>query len=423
MHFITEMQNRLRFYFSQLREKLWVRPLVICLLSILAAFLAGLADSYTQLNVPALSIESLETLLSVLSATMLVIAVFAVGAMLSAYASASNAATPRTFSIVVADDVSQNALSTFIGAFIYSVIAQITLMNGYYQEQGRFALFVLTVLVFAVVILGFVRWVDRIARLGRLGSTVDKVEAAARTALLNRARQPTLRAGQAEAEPSRGEPLLSDTVGYVQRIDLSSLQSHAEKSDTRIQLVALPGSFVSPGVALAYVEGEIDAASAAQAFKIGGERTFVDDPRFGLVVLSEIGSRALSPAVNDPGTAIDIIGTLLRLFVDWQRTSSEIAREKPAVEYDRLFVPALSADDLLDDAFNAIARDGAGTVEVAVRLQKTFQALTLLGDSELAQSAARHAEYAVTHAEHALPIDADRMAVRNAAAWIRDFSG
>jgi uncharacterized membrane protein len=97
---------------------------------------------------------------------MLVIAVFAVGSMLSAYQSASNVATPRSFSLVVADDVSQNALSTFIGAFIFSIVAQVALMNEYYGNAGRFALFIITVCVFAIVIFNFIRWVDRIARDG-----------------------------------------------------------------------------------------------------------------------------------------------------------------------------------------------------------------------------------------------------------------
>ena len=55
--------------------------------------------------------------------------------------------------------------------------------------------------------------------------------------------------------------------------------------------------------------------AVAEAFTIGAERTFDQDPRFGLCVLAEIASRALSPAVNDPGTAIDVIGRAVRLLV------------------------------------------------------------------------------------------------------------
>lgn len=60
---------------------------------------------------------------------------------------------------------------------------------------------------------------------------------------------------------------------------------------------------------------DIDASRIAQAFLLGDVRQFDEDPRFGLIVLSEIASRALFLAVNDPGTAIVIIGTFVRLFV------------------------------------------------------------------------------------------------------------
>ena len=62
---------------------------------------------------------------------MLVIATFAVGSTVQAYASASKAATPHSFSLVVADDASQNTLSTFIRVFIFSIVAIIPLKNNY----------------------------------------------------------------------------------------------------------------------------------------------------------------------------------------------------------------------------------------------------------------------------------------------------
>src|SRR5690606_39017854 len=114
--------------------------------------------------------------------SMLVIATFAVGAMVSAYASASHVATPRSFTLVVADDVSQNALSVFVGAFIFSTVALVASKSGLLESAGRFAVFAMAILAFAAVIFLFVRWVDRIARLGRLGETIEKVERATATA-------------------------------------------------------------------------------------------------------------------------------------------------------------------------------------------------------------------------------------------------
>jgi uncharacterized membrane protein len=85
-----------------------------------------------------------------------------------------------------------------------------------------------------------------------------------------------------------------------------------------------PGTFCTPNRPVAWVIREAsgrvsdeDAEAIAATFVIGGSRVFDQDPRFGLLVLSEIASLALSPAVNDPGTAIDVTNTLVRLFVMW----------------------------------------------------------------------------------------------------------
>ena len=93
-----------RFYLARLQERLWLKPLISCVLSLLAAFVAGLADYFVpERSCPNVSAESIETLLTIISSSMLVIAVFTVGAMLAAYGSASNSATPRSFPLVVGD--------------------------------------------------------------------------------------------------------------------------------------------------------------------------------------------------------------------------------------------------------------------------------------------------------------------------------
>lgn len=405
----------LSFYFNRLRERLWLKPLLMCLLSVGVVFASGQVDQFGWAErVPDISQDTIQTLLSILSASMLVIATFAVGAMLSAYASASNAATPRAFTVVVADDVSQNALSVFLGAFIFSVVALIALLNDYFGEAGRFCLFLLTVAVFAIVIASFVRWMDRIARLGRMGTIIAKVETATARAL-ERARQcPTLGGVPLTGEP-QGTPLYSRQTGYVQRVQMAELQALAERYDCRLMLMARPGTFACADQPLIQVQGQLhsDLATAVEeTFVIEGYRTFDDDPRFGLVVLSEIASRALSPGINDPGTAISILGTLVRLFSDWSRGEPE-----EAVEYDRVFVPVVAVEDMLDDAFGAMARDGAGFIEVTIRLQKALSALAALDDKALASASRAQARYAGKHADKALPLEEDRKRFQRVAQW------
>lgn len=413
--------DRVRFFLNRFRDRLWVKPLSVCLLSIAAAFVAKLADGtrLTQL-VPVITADSIETLLSIMAASMLVIATLSVASMVSAYASASSTATPRAFTLVVADDASQNALSTFVGAFIFSIVALTAVKNDYFETAGIFILFVLTVSVFGIVILTFVRWVDSIARLGRLRSTIDKVEKATAVALRRRRDAPTLCAMPVRSQ-TRGQAVFAASVGYVQHIDIAALQTWAEEAHVRVVVAALPGTFAAPDQALAYIfsqsvdQNEIDCECVVKSFLIGGDRLFDDDPRFGLVVLSEIAGRALSPAVNDPGTAIDIIGTLLRLFVLWNEPATLGDEEIP--KYNRVEVPEISLQDMFDDAFTAIARDGAGIVEVSVRLQKTLRSLASLGNVQMRDAAEYHRRLGLKRARVALDISEDLTAVLNAARF------
>jgi uncharacterized membrane protein len=413
--------NKIRFYLNRLRERLWVKPFLMCLLSLASIWLANLADDLPlESLVPEVSIDSVESLLTILSSGMLVIATLAVTSMVSSYNSASTTATPRAFPLVIADDHSQFALSTFVGAFIFSVVTLVVVQNHYYGKAGLFAVFTTTLFVFTVVILTFVRWMDCIARLGLLGNTVKKIEDATECALLKRRESPTM-GGLCLSGDVHGQPIYHEDIGYIQLIDMEALQAAADKHGVKVAVQALPGTFVTPNRVLArlipndgrnsadHTLPSEDLATFARGFVIGRERTFDEDPRFGLVSLSQVASRALSPAVNDPGTAIDILSSCVRLLLQWATPAPEA--EKADIRYDRVAVPKLSLDDLFDDAFAAIGRDGAGLVEVAVRVQKALAALAATGGT--VKDVAHHqARQALARAENALSLAEDIDTVR-----------
>jgi uncharacterized membrane protein len=408
--------NKVKFYFNRLGERLWVKPMVMCLLSLAGIWLANFADAQALDDiVPEISVESVVSLLKILSSGMLVIATLAVTSMVAAYGSASTTATPRAFPLVVADDHSQFALSTFVGAFIFSVVTLVVVQNHYYGKAGLFAIFVITLFVLTAVILTFVRWMDCIARLGLLGNTIKKIEDATRCALDKRRQNPTM-GGLTVPTSISGTPVCTDQIGYVQLIDMEALQSAAEKFDGKIIIESLPGAFVTAETVLARFATDNGAygtedclAALAKCFVIGRNRTFDEDPRFGLVTLSQVASRALSPAINDPGTAIDIIAAYVRLLSQW--AESRASTEKPPTQYDRVAVPQLDPNDLFDDAFAAIGRDGAAMVEVAIRLQKGLAALAAEG-GKMEEAALRHAELAMARAERALSLSDDIKAVK-----------
>ncbi|WP_323761017.1 DUF2254 domain-containing protein [Maricaulis sp.] len=406
------MSTRIFHLVLELRERLWAKPLLYCFLAVIASFVARGADAGpVGALMPEISPDTIQTLLTIISSSMLAVATFAVASMLSSYASASTSATPRAFKLILADDVSQTALSSFIGAFIFSIISIVALKTGFYERGGLFALFILTLSIFAWVVLTFVRWVDNIARLGRLGTTIDTVEDAALESLRDRRACPCL--GGIEKTDNNaldGDKVHDDRIGYVQHVDMHALQRLAEQNDLRMMLDSPPGCFLAPGRTLVTLDqsdpvDEEIRACIAKAFVIADNRTFKDDPRFGLIVLSEIAARALSPSVNDPGTAIVIIGRFVRLFAAWSEPLDDDA--KPEIQHDRIIVAPLDLAEMFDDAFTAIARDGAGMVEVGIRLQKCFVALASRPAPGFRDQARRHSALALQRARTCLDLADD----------------
>lgn len=408
-----QLSDQITLLLQRYRERLWIKPVIACILSVAGVLLAHLADSISiDWKVPEIAQASVIDLLKIIAASMLGVATFAVASMVAAYASTGQSATARAFPLVVADDVSQNALSIFIGAFIFAVVALSATTNDYFGKAGRFTLFVLTVLTIVIVVLVFVRWVDSIARLGRLGAVIAKVEQATADAMSRRRDHPCL-GGLLACGPPCGLAFHSETSGYLQRVDMPALQRLAARSGVRITLAVVPGGMIVPSRPLGYVlqdsadSGPVEPALLRKAFTVGPLRRFDDDPRFGLVVLAEIGGRALSSGINDPGTAIGILGSLHRLFTDWA-SPAEAALPK----YDRIEVPLLSLDDMFDDVFPALARDGAALIEVAMRIQRVLGELGRCGHAPLAVAAQRHAALALARAELALDFPPDLTLLR-----------
>ena len=145
------------------------------------------------------------------------------------------------------------------------------------------------------------------------------------------------------------------------------------------------------------------SAWCAYIFNVGARRSFDQDPRFGLIVLSEIASKALSPAINDPGTAIATMAALVRVLA----ILAERREEESEILYPHVFIPALAVDDLFDDAFSPISESGAGILAVGVRLQKTLRALAAFDHPEFRVAARHQSMLALERARHALALAED----------------
>lgn len=392
----------------RLARSLWLRSGLYAVLGVATALVAmvigpflpdGLADK--------VGAGSVDGILNILASSMLAVTTFSLSIIVSAFSGATSTVTPRAVALLMEDRTAQQVLSTFLGGFLFSLVGLIALQAGVYGANGRLVLFAATILVIVVIVLAMLRWISHLMRFGRVGDTTERVADAARKAIEARVAAPYLGGHPlVGAAPVAAAPILSDRTGYVRHVDTGALQDCAAAADGKVYLAALPGSFVHLAAPLARVEGDVSAEAVRKAFTIGDTRSFDQDPRFGLCVLAEIAQRALSPAVNDPGTAIDVLGRVVGLMHPWARRGSA------TLSHPRVWVPPIQVADLFDDVFPPIAREGAGVLAVQLRLQKTLLALARLDPAAFGAAAAEHATRALAEATPALfhPADRDRLA-------------
>ncbi len=420
------MMPRWRWLLLQFSRKLWLRASFFVVAGVVSAVASLILAPYIPYDFPGkIGSDAVVDVLKIMASSMLAVTTFSLGVMVQAYSAATNNVTPRATKLIMEDHTTQNVLGTFIGSFLFSLVGIIALSTGYFGVQARLILFGVTILVVALIVITLLRWIEYLSRLGRVAETSQRVEEAVLNALNDRIDAPCL-GGRPLQDPHCLPPeaylVKASRTGYVQHLDIKALQICADEQQAEIFVIALPGTFIHSGKLIAAVvpgpDGQrVSSEKIEEAYTVGNERSFDQDPRFGLSVLTEIGSRALSPALNDSGTAIDIIGRLTRVLMAWAGRDRGIAADH--ILYQRVYVPPLRDEDLLDDAFRPLIRDGVALLEIQLRLQKALAALASITNGDLRAAASRLALTAHEAASSAmvLPEDTERLRVEYRAVW------
>lgn len=414
------MISKWRWIIAQFGRKLWVRALLFAILAVATAFAAVFLKDIIPADLSGkIGADAVDKILNILASSMLTVTTFSLSVMVAAYSAATSGISPRATRLLMQDTTTQNVLATFIGSFLFSLVGITALSTGIYGEQGRVILFIVTLGVIALIVATILLWIEHLSHLGRVGETCERVEETILKALKERIKYPWLGGApltSAQEIPTNATPIYSEKIGYIQHLDVKAISEWAEENAADVYIVSLPGAFVYPARELAWVRvtGDLEEEKIRAAFTIDEERSFDQDPRFGVSVLTEIASHALSPAVNDPGTAIEILSRGVRILCHWKEPdSSQMNSEKTnVIEYPRVRIPAITLDELFDDFFTPIARDGASLIEVQIRLQKSLGALAQMGEP-FTQSAQRHSHAALKRAESVMTFEGDKVLLGN----------
>jgi uncharacterized membrane protein len=398
----------------RISRMLWVRVTLMACLAVVASMAAMLLDSLIpEVLRERFTPDAVMPILTILASGMLAVSTFSLNVMVTAHNAAAAQATPRAHRILLADTTTQTVLATFIGAFVYALSSIILFKAKLHAPGASVAVLAVTVVVVILVILAMLRWIDHLSDLGSMDKTLHDTERQARASLMLARQTPALRANALTPEtvmPQDVVPVPAPRSGYLQFIDLRRMSAILQDKDARLYVHAPPGRFVLQGTPVAYASGLSGKPleTVKECLTIGDYRSFEQDAAYGLLVLSEIASRALSPGINDPGTAIDVIGRQERLLWDWGRTPIE---DKEPI-FSRIFIPDTSPEQLIEGAFASTARDGAALVEVATRLQQALQTLAEGPDANLASAAQDMAERARAYSEQAMVLEEDKIKLR-----------
>ncbi|GGS04017.1 DUF2254 domain-containing protein [Deinococcus sedimenti] len=169
-----------------------------------------------------------------------------------------------------------------------------------------------------------------------------------------------------EAFWAGGEVLRSPDSGYLQLLDTGALIASAEREGVALRIVVRPGDYVFPNTPVAVGVPHLPDR-VLPALTLGPRRVAGQDLEFTVRQLAEVAARALSPGVNDPVTATDVIDRFGDALCRLQGRTWP-----PGVEYRdhqlRLVYPVTTYAGLLDSMFHLIRQYGRGSPAVTLRL-------------------------------------------------------
>jgi uncharacterized membrane protein len=296
---------------------------------------------------------------------------------------ASSQFSPRVLRTFLRDRGSQVALGVFTATFVYSlmVLVQVrTIATGTVFVPG---ISITVAFVLLMASLGtFVFYVNHIAQAIRVVNIIESVAAETRASL-----DEIFPAGTGSTPASAEPPVLGAPTqvifwpgigGVVAGLDVAGLVRVAHDHDCLIELLPHIGDFVAEGATLFAVHaggGQVPAQQVLRQIGIARERSMRQDPGYGFRQLVDIAEKALSPALNDPTTAVQAIDRLHDLL---RRVA---CRPQPSgVYYDgtgtvRVIRPVMTWPGLVTLAFEEIREYGGTSVQVHRRLHGCLEDL------------------------------------------------
>ena len=331
-----------------------------------------------------------QSILGVIATSTMTVVSIVFAILLMSLTLASMQFSPRILISFARDKTTQWTLGIFLGTFSYCVAALPAARTVPHPMSPIAA--VGGAMFLALLCVGWLLYfIQHISHAISVNHIVDRI--ALETEIVIDELMPHARRGHYSSAPREARlegpeiPILSEVSGYIRFIDSNRLVAFAKENRFQLRVTRKIGQFIPAGVPLLMVSrrSQIDREHAVEmtgAFDIGPMRTLQQDVEFGVIQIVDIALRAISPAVNDPSTAISCIDQLTRILIRW------LGRFPPeTILYDppnviRVVVPWIDLDDLLNTAIEQIRAYATRDAAVSRRLLRLLYDVASTIDNE-----------------------------------------
>src|SRR5271166_2527627 len=322
-----------------LRGGFLIRPLVIAVvLGVTGAVLSALEEAAPKINawIPNILFPShqdpvvAQVILSSIATSIMTVVSIVFAILLMTLTLASTQFSPRILIGFVRDRTTQWTLGVFLGTFSYCMAA----LPAARAMPVPFApvATVTGAMVLALLCVGWlIFFIHHVSQAISVNHIVDRIAGETEQVINELMPHPRTRLYRSEERAPRDVayiPIACPCSGYIRVVDTRGLLTVAKAARLRVQVMRRVGHFVPAGVPLLTVSraDRLDAetrAALVATFDIGPTRTLQQDVEFGVLQIADIALKAISPAVNDPSTAITCLDQLGRILIRW------ISRDTP----------------------------------------------------------------------------------------------
>ncbi len=374
--------NRLFHIVSYVKSSLWVIPIVAIFVQFILVRVFHALDALITWKIPFIleipSAEGAATMLQTVITLTLSFMVFTFGSLLVAIQVASGQLTPRIIATTLLRD---NVVRFSVGLFVFTLIFAVATL-GRMDKIVHQLPYLLAAILGLLSMATFLYLIDYAARLLRPVSIVGRVGEMGLQVIDSVYQQPT-KGITAAKKRDLGLPAQivyhDGSARIILALNIPALVILAKKAGGIIEFVPRVGDFLGLDDPLFKLYGgaaQIDSRKLRHCVALGPERTIEQDPTFAFRILVDIAIKALSPAINDPTTAVlatDQLQRLLRKVGQKHLHDDEVQDDEG---YLRLILRTPNWDNYVNLAFTEIRHYGACNVQIARRLRAVIENLT-----------------------------------------------